>query len=184
MTLALNSVPHDHMEAAMAFLEERNPLPDEDLAMMTPMTWDMVQTMHRAGVIIGSHTKSHCLLPTEHQTRMRAELLGSKRILEKRLRAPVDHFAYPDGRFNPDVVELVKSAGYRFAYGNCLERDPKCPLLTIPRKMLWERACLNMFERFSPAVMNCQVHWVFDRNKQCVHNHSTILDAGNHGTIR
>jgi peptidoglycan/xylan/chitin deacetylase (PgdA/CDA1 family) len=138
---------------------------------MRPLTWDMVQEMHRAGIVIGSHTTSHCLLPCETSEKARVELVTSKRILETRLRARVNHFAYPDGRFNAGIVQAVDSAGYRFAYGNCQFRDPKFPLLTIQRKMLWERSCLNVLGRFSPAVMNCQVHWLFDRKGHCDHDH-------------
>jgi peptidoglycan/xylan/chitin deacetylase (PgdA/CDA1 family) len=171
MTIALNTFPQRPIEMALASLEYSLPLLRRELDQMGPLTWDMVQEMHRAGIVIGSHTTSHCLLPCETSAKVRVELVTSKRILETRLRARVDHFAYPDGRFNAEVVRAVDSAGYRFAYGNCRFRDRNFPLLTIPRKMLWERSCLNVLGRFSPSVMNCQVHWLFDRKSHCDHDH-------------
>jgi peptidoglycan/xylan/chitin deacetylase (PgdA/CDA1 family) len=132
------------------------------------MTWDMIGRMHRAGVTIGSHTVSHTLLPTEAIETVNSELAGSRQTLERHLGARVKHFAYPDGRFNPAVVEAVNAAGYRFAYGSCNSRDVRFPLLTIPRKVLWERSCLNALDRFSPAVMS----WVIDRPLRCEHEHA------------
>jgi len=172
MTIALNAFPHAHIETALESLQEYNSLPTGELNEMGPLTWDMVRTMHRAGMIIGSHTASHCLLPTEPMERVRSELVSSKRILEAKLQSQVNHFAYPDGRFNAAIVAAVDSAGYRFAYGNCQFRDPNFPLLTIPRKVFWERSCLNVLGRFSPAVMNCHVHWIFDREHRCDHDHT------------
>jgi peptidoglycan/xylan/chitin deacetylase (PgdA/CDA1 family) len=171
MTIALNGFPQQQIAAALASLEARVPLPEGELDDMAPMTWEMIETMHRAGMTIGSHTASHCVLPSETPENAYAELVSSKQILEARLHATVDHFAYPDGRFNPAVVQAVNSAGYRFAYGVCQFRDRNFPLLSIPRKILWERSCLNMLGRFSPSVMNCHVQWLFDRKDHCEHDH-------------
>ena len=131
----------------------------------------MINEMHRSGMTIGSHTHSHRLLTTEAIDAARTELIESKRALESRLGESVKHFAYPDGRFNPAVVDAVSKAGYAFAYSICNMRSEKSPLLTIPRKVLWERACLNVFGKFSPAVMNCQANWAFDMRRRCEHDH-------------
>jgi peptidoglycan/xylan/chitin deacetylase (PgdA/CDA1 family) len=143
----------------------------------------MIETLHNNGITIGSHTMSHRLLPRETLETARTELLGSKLALEERLQSRINHFAYPDGRFNANVVRAVKAAGYRYAYGICHSRDHSLPLLTIPRKVLWERSCLNILGRFSSVVMNCQVHWVFDRNGQCEHDHLTMHELRSHGTV-
>jgi peptidoglycan/xylan/chitin deacetylase (PgdA/CDA1 family) len=172
MTIALNAFPQRQIETALATVEQYVPLPRRELDEMGPLTWDMIQEMHRSGMVVGSHTASHCLLPCETLAKIRTELVSSKQILETKLRAQVNHFAYPDGRFNAAVVQAVDSAGYRFAYGNCQFSDSNFPLLTIPRKVLWERSCLNLLGRFSPSVMNCHVHWMFDRNNHCDHDHS------------
>jgi peptidoglycan/xylan/chitin deacetylase (PgdA/CDA1 family) len=171
MTLALNAFSNEQIEAALGVLAERVPLPERDLSEAAPMTWDMLQTMHRNGVIIGSHTASHCLLPSETIQTVRAELVRSRQLLESRLGAPVKHFAYPDGRFNHTVVKAVQSAGYDFAYVICQSRDATYPLLTIPRKMFWEASCLNALGRFSSSIMNCHSNWVFDRKSHCDHDH-------------
>lgn len=167
MTLALNAFPQIEIEASLTSLEQRFRIETGELEGTAPLTWDMVATMNRAGVIIGSHTASHCLLPSESIETAKRELVSSRQTLEARLGHPVTHFAYPDGRYNPEVIEAVSAAGYRFGYSICESRDTKYPLLTIPRKMLWERSCLNALERFSPTVMN----WLVNRKQRCEHDH-------------
>jgi len=138
---------------------------------MAPLSWEMIQEMAANRVTIGSHTDSHVLLTAETPAVVQTEVCRSRQILELRLRSPVNHFAYPDGRCNPGVVNAVKEAGYRFGYTICRWRDPRMPLLTIPRKVLWERSCMNALGRFSSAVMNCHVNWAFERNRECEHDH-------------
>jgi peptidoglycan/xylan/chitin deacetylase (PgdA/CDA1 family) len=167
MTLALNTFPQAEIEAALTSLERRFPIESDELEGMAPLTWDMVRRMDRAGVTIGSHTASHCLLPSESIETARRELVSSRLTLQAELGHHVGHFAYPDGRYNPEVVEAVARAGYWCAYSICDSRDARYPLLTIPRKMLWERSCLNALERFSPTVMN----WLVNRKQRCEHDH-------------
>jgi peptidoglycan/xylan/chitin deacetylase (PgdA/CDA1 family) len=182
MTIVLNAFPQDQIESALASLENSSQLRSPDLHHLAPLTWDMIESMHRGGITIGSHTASHRLLPTETTQTVRSEVLNSKHALETRLSTTIKHFAYPDGCFNPAVVRAVNVAGYRFGYGVCQFRDRDYPLLTIPRKLLWERSCVNVLGRFSPSVMNCNVHWVFDRKDGCEHDH--IAEAARqHGTI-
>jgi peptidoglycan/xylan/chitin deacetylase (PgdA/CDA1 family) len=176
-------LPQDQIELELAALEENVVVRRDQLEEIAPLTWEMIEKMHADGITIGSHTMSHRLLTSETLDTARSELMGSKRMLEERLNCPIIHFAYPDGRFNQSVVQAVKAAGYRYAYGICRSRDQDLPLLTIPRKVLWERSCLNMLGRFSPAVMNCHVHWVFDRNNRCEHDHSTVREARRSGTV-
>jgi peptidoglycan/xylan/chitin deacetylase (PgdA/CDA1 family) len=136
---------------------------------LLPLTWDMLAEMHRAGMTIGSHTKSHVLLTNEPPDTVLDETAGSRRELEQRLGARVDHFAYPDGRFDSSVVSAVAASGYRAGYTICPHRDRTRPLLTIPRRVFWQNTCLNAFGRFSSAMMGCQVRGAFDFGAGCAH---------------
>ncbi|HEY3860168.1 MAG TPA: polysaccharide deacetylase family protein [Gammaproteobacteria bacterium] len=136
-----------------------------------PMNWDMLQEMQRAGMKIGSHTKSHALLTNESAEKIKQELQGSRQALEQRLGPGIRHFAYPDGRFDALVVNGLVEAGYHFGYTTCSHRHAEHPALTIPRRLLWENACLDAFGQFSPAVMNCQVNGIFDFAARCEANH-------------
>jgi peptidoglycan/xylan/chitin deacetylase (PgdA/CDA1 family) len=131
----------------------------------------MLAELTRAGVTVGSHTASHALLTQESRDRVRDELRGSRRALERRLGAPVRHFAYPDGRFDAGVVEEVAAAGYRTAFTTCQHRDPRRRLLTMPRRLLWENSCRGAAGAFSPAVMSCVVDGVFGLSDRCRQDH-------------
>jgi len=131
------------------------------------LDWDSVRAMLRGGFTVGSHTCGHVILTGESLDRVRMELGASRRRLEYELGAPVQHLAYPDGGFDRDVAEAAAEAGYRFAYTTCQHRDSRHPLLTIPRRLLWEDSCRDAFGRFSPRVLRCQVAGVFDRMDGC-----------------
>ncbi len=136
------------------------------------LSWEMLEEMQSAGMTIGSHTRTHPLLTNESRKTVIEEATRSRRDLEDRLRMKVQHFAYPDGRHNADTTAAVAAAGYRFAYGTCRQRDPEYPLMTIPRKILWEKSSVDSDGRFSSPVMACQMNWVFDLGFNCDHDHA------------
>jgi peptidoglycan/xylan/chitin deacetylase (PgdA/CDA1 family) len=79
------------------------------------LTWPELRELESDGFEIGSHTVHHVELP--YLSRMQAwnELAVSRRILERRLGRPVQWFAYPAGAVAPDVLPLVRKAGYVLA---------------------------------------------------------------------
>jgi peptidoglycan/xylan/chitin deacetylase (PgdA/CDA1 family) len=135
------------------------------------LTWPMIHDMRRSGFTIGSHTRTHASLPMESADVVWEELDGSKRALEEQLGERVDHFAYPGGHFTPAVVEALSRSGYRFAYTACPHREPKHPLLTIERLLLWEGSSIDADGRFSSAVLNCQVHDLWPPARRCERLH-------------
>lgn len=172
MTVLLATFPRHDIERVIEALGQRTQVDQDILEELSPLTWEMITEMQQSGITIGSHTKSHALLTNESLERAHIELTGSKAALEERLRTPIRHFAYPDGRFNPAILNAVKSAGYRYAYTICRSRHPHFPLLTIPRKVLWERSCLNGLGGFSSAVMDCHTSWAFDKSECSEHEHA------------
>ncbi len=183
MSLLLGTVPRDQVERIVTALENSARYSRDLLEEMKPLSWDLMSSLLAEGITVGSHTKSHVLLTGENLDAARRELSESKQALEARLQRPIHHFAYPDGRFNSAVVEAVNSAGYRYAYGICRSRDQQFPLLTIPRKVLWERSCLDALGRFSPAVMKCQANWAFESKECSEHDHLSIREAVKYGTL-
>lgn len=85
----------------------------------------------------------------------------------------VKHIAYPDGHFNSAVIDAVAASGYRFGYTTCSHRDSRYPLLTVPRTILWENACMDFTGSFSPAILSCQIHRVFDFASGCRQPHAS-----------
>src|SRR5262249_5591596 len=126
----------------------------------------------RAGVVIGSHSRTHAWLTLESRECALDELRGSRVAIESRLGVPVRHFAHPDGHFNKETARLAAAAGYRFGYTTCSDQDAAHPLLTIPRRMLWQNACVDRGGRLSPAVLSCHVHGVLGLVRRCELDHA------------
>jgi peptidoglycan/xylan/chitin deacetylase (PgdA/CDA1 family) len=135
------------------------------------MDWDMLGKMAQSGVTVGSHTRSHTLLATAPEPVVREELEGSRRALEQRLGAPVRHLAYPDGSFNAGTIRAVHAAGYLTACTTCGHGNEEFPQLALSRRLLWERACMDSFGQFSPAILSCEVNGVFDGRERCTYAH-------------
>jgi peptidoglycan/xylan/chitin deacetylase (PgdA/CDA1 family) len=171
MRILIDTLSRGQTEKLLEALESGLNLSSQVIDELKPLDWDMIRSMVREGMTIGSHTKSHMLLTSESPETARIELNESRRTLESKLGRTTQHLAYPDGRFNPAVVEAAHSAGYRYAYGICRARDERFPLLTIPRKVMWELSCLDALNRFSPAVMNCHANWAFQRRDCSAHDH-------------
>jgi len=66
---------------------------------------------------IGSHTVTHPDLTKLSVTSIDSELINSKNYLENITNKPIEYFAYPYGNYNKIVIENVKKAGYKAAFG-------------------------------------------------------------------
>jgi peptidoglycan/xylan/chitin deacetylase (PgdA/CDA1 family) len=141
------------------------------------LDWTELEAMHRGGMTIGSHTKSHVSLPAELPEDVAEELEGSRQALESRLGAPIMHFAYPGGQFTAPVIDSVAKAGYRLAYTACQHADLQHPALTIERLLLWEGSSVDADYRFSPAILNCQAQDLWPPSRTCGRAHR----SGNRG---
>ncbi|TLY21996.1 MAG: hypothetical protein E6K68_04380 [Nitrospirae bacterium] len=171
MRVLFTGLPQIELDRVIEALEAEVGIDEGSFKDLHALTWEMVSEMHRAGMTIGSHTRTHALLHNESRDRVLDETGNSRQALARRLGTRIQHFAYPDGRFDTAAVSVVADAGYRFAYTTCLHRDPRYPLLTIPRRLLWENSCLNALGRFSSPIMSCQAHGVFDVFARCRQDH-------------
>lgn len=174
MRTLLDALPQARLRRVIEALETEFEIEEGKLTWLHPLTWEMLSEMHTAGVIIGSHTKTHALLTHETPVAVHEEIAGSRQELERRLGIIIHHFAYPNGWFNPATVRAVAEGGYRFAYTTCHHRDPAFPFLSIPRKLIWENSCLDALGRFSPAIMSCQMNGVFDLFGGCRQDHGWL----------
>jgi peptidoglycan/xylan/chitin deacetylase (PgdA/CDA1 family) len=76
------------------------------------VTADQVVQLDHSGVEIGSHTVDHPDLARSSAGSTRRQLVDSKQWLEHLVGHSVLDFAYPSGKFNPQVVAEVQRAGY------------------------------------------------------------------------
>ena len=84
------------------------------------LSWDELRAIAGEGIEIGNHSASHPYMvnkaPGESdanwQERIRADIEKAQNRLKKELGFEPTLFAYPYGEYAPDVVDLVRSAGF------------------------------------------------------------------------
>ena len=172
--LLLETLPSPALYQLIGALTIADPASLNDLRESESVTWDMLTRLHEAGCVIGSHTNTHVLMPSETDLRVMSEALTSKAVLEKNLEAPVVDFAYPSGAWNEVSVKAVAAAGYRFGFTTCHHRSRDYPRLTIPRTLLWEHSCLDTNGRFNGSVLGCLAEGAFDLLSGCRQTHTII----------
>lgn len=117
------------------------------------MTWDMVRTMHAAGMRIGGHTVNHPVLAHLPHARQQQEIHGCAERLKDELGMPMTIFSYPFGyvgTFNEETRACLREQGVQVAfsfYGGF--RDFRRPgpwdPYDIPRQSVERSAGLDMF---------------------------------------
>ena len=79
------------------------------------MGWREARQLSSDGFEIGSHSVRHPFLPELSEAEALHEIRASKQEIENRLGTTARYFAYPHGRFNQRVRDLVSSEGYEAA---------------------------------------------------------------------
>jgi peptidoglycan/xylan/chitin deacetylase (PgdA/CDA1 family) len=93
----------------------------ESLSRQLFMNWAEVQEIANLGtkLTIGSHTHSHQMLAILGRDAQRAELIGSKQMLETKLKQAIKALAYPYGwlgTYTQQTKTLVAEVGYQIAF--------------------------------------------------------------------
>ncbi|WP_443659102.1 polysaccharide deacetylase family protein [Clostridium algidicarnis] len=77
---------------------------------------DHIKEMSKNGIEIGSHSINHeNLLEISKEDKIET-ITKSKQDLEKLIEKPVISIAYPFGKFNDDIVNITKGAGYTLGF--------------------------------------------------------------------
>jgi peptidoglycan/xylan/chitin deacetylase (PgdA/CDA1 family) len=71
------------------------------------VSWRELGEMVAAGFAVGAHTLTHPDLTRLGESEAEAEIVGAKAILEERLGVSVRSFAYPRGKYDQQVREIV-----------------------------------------------------------------------------
>jgi peptidoglycan/xylan/chitin deacetylase (PgdA/CDA1 family) len=72
------------------------------------LNWNEISEMQRWGIEFGAHTCTHPDLSLIHSHLVKEEVCNSKAIIEDALGIPVSSFAYPYGRYNHQVRDIVQ----------------------------------------------------------------------------
>jgi peptidoglycan/xylan/chitin deacetylase (PgdA/CDA1 family) len=102
------------------------------------LDWSMLREMDKYGIDIQCHSVSHSDLSAVNMDgtyrsgkKLYEELYLSKAVMEKKLGKDVAYFAFPYGRYNLELLELAKMAGYKKVFStdygpNIITRDNFC----------------------------------------------------------
>jgi peptidoglycan/xylan/chitin deacetylase (PgdA/CDA1 family) len=72
------------------------------------LNWNEILEMHRFGITFGAHTLNHPDLIRLPADRIRTEIYESMKIIEDALNTAVTSFAYPYGRYDHRIREIVQ----------------------------------------------------------------------------
>ena len=83
------------------------------------LSWDDARALERGGFAVEDHTATHPVLSRLSPQAARAEVMGSKRLIEARLQKEVRFFAYPNGKrddFTPATQAMLRQLGFACAF--------------------------------------------------------------------
>ena len=83
-----------------------------DVVKQSAMNWDQLRSLHKEGVTLGAHTRTHPLLTQLSHDEVRKEIKGSCEDLKREIGDVLPVFAYPNGSHNQDVVDIVGQEGF------------------------------------------------------------------------
>jgi len=85
----------------------------ENIGKPEMMTWDQLREMANNDMKIGSHSLTHKIPVSLNAKELEYELSESKKLLEEKLKIPIDYFSSPTGFYNPIMPEVAKNIGYK-----------------------------------------------------------------------
>ena len=81
------------------------------------MSWEQIRELQSSGVTIGSQTHTHPHMHRLSDEEVRAEISTSNERFIEELGLRPELFAYPYGEYSQFVIDTVKNAGFRAAFG-------------------------------------------------------------------
>jgi len=105
------------------------------------LSWEQICEMDRMGFEFGVHSASHLRLDELSYKKLEYEVAGSKEILEEHLGHGVETFAYPYGRYDQEVMQIVQGT----YTGACSTKPGLAGLGSRPFEI--ERVDINFFRQ-------------------------------------
>jgi peptidoglycan/xylan/chitin deacetylase (PgdA/CDA1 family) len=110
------------------------------------LTIEQLRDVSHRGITVGAHTITHPRLTQAPPQARWAEVRESKTQLEAIIDGPVEHFCYPYGDYDADVMTVVEEAGFRSGVTTVRGRAHQAEdLFELPRKGISSRDDLSNF---------------------------------------
>ena len=82
------------------------------------MNWNQISELFKEDFVeIGNHSHSHEYLVDESREVIENDILKSIKIFEEKLGKNSDFFSYPFGEYSSEFKNLIKSLGFKYAFG-------------------------------------------------------------------
>jgi len=149
-------LPPESRDCVINYLEEITGRKSTSSLMLTR---EMIARLADSGIEIGGHTVNHPILTRLSDSAARAEIIGSKIVLEKIIGKPLGLFAYPNGKVGMDFderhVKMVQEAGYDAAFTTSLgAAHIDHEHFQIPRGRPWDTTPLRFSMRLLSWMAN------------------------------
>lgn len=80
------------------------------------MSWEDIREAKARGIEIGDHSFSHPSLKTLNREELLQEIELAQRAFQEHLSFQPEAFAYPGGKFNQEVIDVLKEKNYTIAF--------------------------------------------------------------------
>jgi peptidoglycan/xylan/chitin deacetylase (PgdA/CDA1 family) len=122
------------------------------------LSWNQAREMSAYGIEFGSHTSTHPDLTAISPKEAESQILDSKMEIEDRLGRPATVFAYPYGRYNAQVKDVVRG---QFD-GACSTRLGNIRMGADPYAMrridTWFLSDQKLFSRLTTTPLSCYLN--------------------------
>jgi peptidoglycan/xylan/chitin deacetylase (PgdA/CDA1 family) len=93
-------------------------MPGQPCGSIEPLSWDEVLEMSQNRIEFYPHSKTHPIMTRIPYDKKLEELIEPKKLLEEKLKHPLDIFAYPNGTvedFDDETIKALRETGYKVA---------------------------------------------------------------------
>jgi peptidoglycan/xylan/chitin deacetylase (PgdA/CDA1 family) len=116
------------------------------------LRWADLRSLRAGGHEVGSHSRSHPLLPLCSDRELERELAQSKLEIEREVGGTVSSFCYPNGSWDPRVLDAVVRSGYARAVTTQHGWNARgAAMFALRRCDLSYVHCVDRLGRLSPA---------------------------------
>ncbi|MHB8493947.1 MAG: polysaccharide deacetylase family protein [Casimicrobiaceae bacterium] len=122
------------------------------------LTTAQLRVLHVAGMRIGAHTVTHPILARLPQEEARREMAQSRQALEDALGAPIELFAYPNGKpgidYLPEHAQMAREIGFKAAVSTGRgAAGPGTDAMQLPRFTPWDRTRMEFGARMLGNIL-------------------------------
>lgn len=146
-------------------LKELETDPENNINSQTMLTWDEIKIMKNEGIAFGSHGMSHSILSTLSPEEAEFEITASKQLIKEKTGIDALFFSYPNGEaedFNEEIIEMLKSRGYRAACSLIKGANENTSLFALRRYCVTYGMVTNIFRNFSESLFEVRTSLAVD----------------------